>query len=138
MLYETLSDSIQGDFNSGLAPQKSKPISKHINLSHLTEYMDNDKARIKKHLTRFEKQIPVSLKSLISFIDNSDFENARIVAHSMKPLLSVMGVEEGRILAEKIEQICIKNEHKGDLDATLKKLQLICNESMNELVNINL
>ena len=49
-----------------------------------------------------------------------------------------MGVEEGRILAEKIEQICIKNEHKGDLDATLKKLQLICNESMNELVNINL
>ncbi len=113
-------------------------VGKVVDLNQLDEHMDGDIERMSRHLERFKKQIPASLRSLRSFIENEDHENARVVSHSMKPLLGVLGAEKGYGISANIEHLCIKKSKTEELLRHFLELESVCNEALEEVQNISL
>ena len=63
-------------------------------LDKLREMTGGDDERMKMYLSLYLESMPEYCKQLKSSIDNSDFNGIQNAAHSSKPLLSTLGLDE--------------------------------------------
>ncbi len=84
-------------------------------------------------LKMFLENGPKLLRSIEESLTNADYETIRIAAHSMKPQLSYMGVQEAVSNILLIEQNAASPAHHDDLPTLIHQLRVVCNQAFSEL-----
>lgn len=65
-----------------------------------------DDSMINRYLTVFRQDVPISMSDLKSSVANEDWENASIIAHSLKSQLSYLREQSAAFIALQLEKIC--------------------------------
>lgn len=73
-----------------------------FSLDYLTELSDNDPVFLEESIVLFRDSLAVKLEELRKVIDASDFEEARQIAHNIKPTFAMLGNTKGRALCQSI------------------------------------
>lgn len=105
----------------------------YIDLKYLQELTEGDEVRQQRYIDLFLKKVPEHIATLKSSFDKNDFEQARIVAHSMKSLLNFAGVFSGLDLAERIEHNCKDEINREEIPELIQSLSEICSAAILEL-----
>ena len=90
-----------------------------------------------RQLDHFSKKIPEHLRKLQVAAESNDIEKAGITAHSMKPLLTVLGITQGLEIAEVIERHYKSGIVYQNLSADIQKLSEICENALQEVMLID-
>ena len=109
-----------------------------ISIHHLHEYMEGDKVRMKRQLQLFRENLPVKLDELTANLEEQNFVVARGTAHSIKPLLRVMGMQNELEIAEEIESLCKTEKEKRQLIELTHQLRSSCLIALEEASTIDL
>lgn len=107
------------------------------NLTYLTELMGGKRELIIEIMNVFLHEIPLSLASLNAAIAIADFESLKILAHTMKSSVSIMGISSLHPLLQEMESIG-KKADLSDIDR-IGELNLelirICTKAIAEIEN---
>ena len=111
-----------------------------INVNFLKKLFKNDKTKLNKTFNAYLKEIPIQLKTLKSSINNKDYENLKITAHSMKSTFKYIGRDDLSNIFLEIENISthdLKNKEKIDrkIEFLFTEWYLIENELKKLTIN---
>ncbi|MCE3278562.1 MAG: rpfC 3 [Bacteroidetes bacterium] len=81
---------------------KGKPL---FNLDYLIDHADGDKEFIIEMITLFINDVPQALTKLKSSIDQKNYGDIKIYAHSMKGLFLTLGIEETGDIIKQVERL---------------------------------
>ena len=109
-----------------------------IDLNYLEAFTEGDQERKKRYLDLFVSKKPGLLTTINESLKKNDFDNIRIVAHSMKPQLSSMGVHHAITLIETIEQNCFSNTKIEEIPFLIEKLEGICLKAVDEIKGLGI
>ena len=84
----------------------------------------DDENMIRKFLSVFKADVPITLSDLRERILSHDWEHASIVAHSLKSQLQYLKEEEASNVAFNIEKICDPT-NPPDEDAVYNKFEIL-------------
>jgi CheY-like chemotaxis protein len=81
---------------------KGKPL---FNLDYLIDHADGDKEFIIEMITLFINDVPQALTKLKTSIDQKNYGDIKIYAHSMKGLFLTLGIEETGDIIKQVERL---------------------------------
>lgn len=93
-----------------------------IDKEKLKEFFGDNEARIEKFIQIFKTQTPKQLEDLEKAIDEKDWEQSSILAHSIKTQLGYMSLVELKEIALKIEKNAEKQENTEEIKSLFEKL----------------
>ena len=121
-----------------LAEVKSAAIISYTNLDFLKQFTNNDLQKMNKYIGMFLENAPKLLSRLENGMTNQDFEEVKIAAHSLKPQMSYMGIDEELSHIFMIEQLAGSQTHTEQLPGLVANLIRVCNQVYAELHQNNL
>lgn len=95
-----------------------------IDTTKLSELLNNDEAKVQQFLAIYMRTIPKMLQSLHHAINNKDWENASIHAHSIKSQSAYLNLERISNLAYSIEDMTEKNENLDKMNDLFLQLKM--------------
>ncbi|MCC7031100.1 MAG: Hpt domain-containing protein, partial [Chitinophagaceae bacterium] len=81
----------------------------------------------------FLQNAPVLLRKLVQGVENKQYEQIKISAHSLKTQLNYMGVKEEVSHVHELEQISIYAYRHDEMAALVKNLEKVCAKAFSEL-----
>ncbi len=115
----------------------SNPNGRLIDLNYLREYSEGDEKRMKRFVELFISRSPHDIAELKNALVKNDFEQIRIIAHSMKSQLKFNGIVEGFDIAGLIEQNCMNNFFE-DIPVLIERLNEVCVKAVQEMKEMKL
>ena len=108
-----------------------------VNLSYLTEFCEGDQARMKKYITMFLQSTPTFMEKISSALSENNFKEIAGQLHGFKMKWMMMGMNQAKELAHKIEEACVKDnaDHVQIKEQVALLLRLI-QSSVKELADI--
>jgi len=97
---------------------KCKKETKHNNkldIRFFEELFKNDRYKIYKTLLSYSKEIPIQLDNLIINLENEQFENIKLIAHSLKSTFKYIGREDLSEAAKQIEQMSLSKSNSNEI-----------------------
>jgi PAS domain S-box-containing protein len=91
-------------------------------LSMLYEIGQGDKVFVKKMLSLFSEQIPLSLTTIKEAYLVKDFSEIKTVAHRIKPSIDNMGIVSLKNEIRQIEKLALENKESEELDNLIQYL----------------
>lgn len=119
--------------NDNICVIKNENIS--VDISILYEVSGNDKSFVYKTVNTFLKNMPQTLHKIQQSVDNLDWENVYISAHSAKSSLSVIKADDlldWMIMLEEDARNKINLDNVPDLVKKIKEKYLFAEEILNE------
>jgi signal transduction histidine kinase/AmiR/NasT family two-component response regulator/HPt (histidine-containing phosphotransfer) domain-containing protein len=120
------------DGNKGVGNIAALP-SKVTDLSFLDQFTGGNQEKKKKYINMFLDNAPKLLEKIKNAAKDKDFEALRVAAHSMKPQMSYMGIQEETSNIFLIEQSAGQMAHREQLDDLITHLDLLCQKVFIEL-----
>jgi hypothetical protein len=102
-------------------------------LRFLVSFAGNDQAKQKKYVGIFLQNAPLLLRQLVQGVENKQYEQIKISAHSLKTQLNYMGVKEEMSHVHELEQISIYAYRHDEMAALVKNLEKVCAKAFSEL-----
>jgi CheY-like chemotaxis protein len=102
----------------------------------LDKFTNGNKEKQDKYVRMFLENCPRLLQQMETALAESNFENLRVAAHSMKPQLSYMGVAEDVSNILLIEQSASAETHRDRIEAWVTHLKKVCEKAFAELTDI--
>lgn len=93
------------------------------NTADLLERVDNDQELLRELLTIFSKDFPRTAQSLEKAVAAGDMENAALLSHSLKGMLSNLGGMRAAAAAGELEKIALTGKNQSSLREALEALQ---------------
>ena len=141
--YQLFSSLVHALMNKGIpsgsgeaAPAMARNGNRVIDMDSLNEFTEGDAVRMQRFVEQFLTKIPVYVETLHEKIGASDFDSVRIAAHSMKPLLQMLGIQKGVELTEHVEQCCVTKLGLDQLPSLISQVDDICHQAVVELKRI--
>ena len=88
---------------------------------------------MQRFIDQFLTKIPVYVATLNEKMGISDFDSVRIAAHSMKPILQMLGIHHGVDIADNIEQCCVTKTNLDQLPSLILQGEAICKQAGEEI-----
>ena len=105
----------------------------YTNLDFLKQFTNNDPTKIKKYIGMFLENAPKLLSRLEQGMAVQDYEEVKIAAHSLKPQMSYMGIDEELSHIFMIEQLAGSQSHTEQLPGLVSNLVRVCHQVYAEL-----
>lgn len=109
----------------------------YTNLDFLKQFTNNDPTKMKKYIGMFLENAPKLLNRLEQGMAVQDYEEVKIAAHSLKPQMSYMGIDEELSHIFMIEQLAGSQIHTEQLPGLVSNLVRVCHQVYAELHQIN-
>lgn len=107
-----------------------------IDTSFLDTFTNGDQGKKEKYIKMFLANGPKLLENINKSLEEENYESLRIAAHSMKPQLSYMGVQEEISNIFLIEQSAGNHAHYDRLEELVEQLNSVCIQAFKELNSI--
>ncbi|HLS71476.1 MAG TPA: tetratricopeptide repeat protein [Chitinophagaceae bacterium] len=104
-----------------------------VDTNFLETFTGGNKEKKNKYIKMFLNNGPRLLENINNSLENEDYEALRVAAHSMKPQLSYMGVNEEVSNIFLIEQSAANHAHYERLEDLVNQLNLVCKKVFEEL-----
>lgn len=112
-------------------PEKKE--ASHISLDYLHELSGNDKEFEREILKQFLEQAPHELSELRTSIDDSNYDQVRRTAHTLKSTVGYVGLaQELHPYLERMERDAVA-ENGADFEANFHHVQMKCELATNEV-----
>ncbi|MDA3866307.1 MAG: response regulator, partial [Salinivirgaceae bacterium] len=113
------------DTQAILESEKVKPEAslKLTNLNYIKSAAGNDKTLINEFVNIFIKQIPDFISSFNQFFTNKNFEQLAKTAHTAKPSLAMMGMNELSDDIKKMEQLAREEKNIAEIEKLISKFE---------------
>lgn len=105
-----------------------------LNLNILRELMKYDEVMVMKFLAIAQKQLPIQLTEILSFINLKEYDNISIAAHALKGMLGYLGATTTVNLAESLENAA---ENQADWELIMDIFSSLESSINTILVTIN-
>jgi CheY-like chemotaxis protein len=132
---------LQGREEAAKAPEAGKQVDNLIlpdvvtDMHFLMQFTGGKIEKQEKYVKMFLENGPKLLQKIVDSLSRNDYESIRIAAHSMKPQLSYMGVQEEVSNILLIEQTAASKAHHDRLPILVRHLQKVCARAFSELKN---
>ncbi len=103
------------------------------NLSFIQQFTGNDPVKAKKYISMFLASAPGLVSKMEHAIEISDFDTLRINAHSLKPLISYMGIATLEQPIKDIESYAANTTNVDTLRAMLEAFKIEIEKAIEEL-----
>jgi DNA-binding response OmpR family regulator len=114
--------------------EEQQSVSKtYTNLDFLKQFTNNDQQKLNKYIGMFLENAPKLLSRLELGMEKLDYEEVKIAAHSLKPQMSYMGIDEEVSHILMIEQLAGTQTHTEQLPNLVANLNRVCNQVYAEL-----
>jgi signal transduction histidine kinase/CheY-like chemotaxis protein/HPt (histidine-containing phosphotransfer) domain-containing protein len=110
----------------------------YTNIDFLKQFTNNDAQKMKKYIGMFLDNAPKLLSRLEQGMTQLNYEEVKIAAHSLKPQMSYMGIDEELSHIFMIEQLAGSQTHTEQLPNLVANLKRVCEEVYRELNHISL
>lgn len=107
--------------------------AKSINLEFLKNFTKGDNEKIRRYVGMYLITAPQVMLEMEKFLEEKNFENVRLKAHSLKPQAQYMGIAELSALLLQIESIVEKKEDMNQLPALVSSAKKINDKATIEL-----
>lgn len=107
-----------------------------IDTSFLDSFTSGNQSKKEKYIKMFLANGPKLLENINKSLADKNYESLRIAAHSMKPQLSYMGVQEEISNIFLIEQTAGNHAHYERLEELVEQLNRVCEQAFKELNSI--
>ncbi|MDZ4756588.1 MAG: Hpt domain-containing protein [Bacteroidota bacterium] len=102
-------------------------------LSFIQQFTGNDPAKAKKYITMFLTSAPLLVHKMEESLASGDFDTLRINAHSLKPLISYMGIASLEQPIKDIESYAASKSDTNALPQMLESFKLQIGKAIEEL-----
>lgn len=106
-----------------------------INLSYLEKFSDGDKERMKKYTGMFLDTAPLLINNLNDALAKNDLKEIATQVHSYKTKWIMMGMNESKDLALKIEKQCRDNTNGSAINENIRVLIKQIETAVKEVKN---
>jgi len=114
--------------------RKFPPLPDQVsNRQFLEQFTGGNKEKQQKYIKMFLENAPKLLENIDRALVDKDFNTVKIMAHSLKPQLSYMGVTESISNIFLIEQSAGESAHYETLAPLVKHLNKVCLKAFEEL-----
>ena len=103
------------------------------NLDFLKSFTGNDPVKIKKYVSMFLERAPDQLKDLKNHVENKNWEEVKIVAHSLKPQMGYMGIKVLEQDLRTIEDYAENKVRLEQLPGLVQHLEMVLERAFEEL-----
>lgn len=103
------------------------------NLTYLNEMMGGNRELMVEILDLFLKQTPQELQDVKDAVDNGDYLKIKTYSHKMKSSVGIIGISAVLTILQQMEDLGAKGEGIENIKELNKKLNLICNQAINEI-----
>lgn len=107
--------------------------AKITDMSFLANFTKGDQEKIDKYVQMFLKNGPRLLNDIHEGMAQQDYEGVKIAAHSLKPQMGYMGVQEEVSNIFLLEQSAGEKAHKHILEQLVSRLEKVLNKCFQEL-----
>jgi signal transduction histidine kinase/CheY-like chemotaxis protein len=115
--------------------------SKLIDDTFLNSFTGGRSEKMKKYLNLFKENAPLMMEKIYQGIQNENYEEVKIGAHSLKSQLRYLGVGEDVSGVYSLEQMASKKESINDIEKQYEQLRDVFQKAMQEvedrIVNLN-
>jgi CheY-like chemotaxis protein len=113
---------------------KPKPINGNItDMGFLNEFCDGDTSRMKKYIDIYVKGTPANLSKINVAIEDGDLQSLKLLIHTMKPQLGMMGMKRSEKWAGELVELVNSNESKESIHQLAWQIESDCKKSIVEL-----
>ena len=105
----------------------------YINLEYMNLMSDNDSGMKKTMLSMLVEELPQSVELMSQYLDTSNWQDLRSVAHKMKSTLSFVGNDQMTLTNKQIEQIAIWQNDLELLPGLITRLKDMVENVLPEL-----
>lgn len=103
------------------------------NLDFLRSFTNGDAEKIKKYVNMFLTRAPEQLQELKQYTDDKNWEEVRIVAHSLKPQMGYMGIKSLEQDLRTIEDYAGEKVRLEQLPGLVYHIEVSLNQAFDEL-----
>lgn len=96
-------------------------MEKSIDLTFLNGFTGGNQEKRNKYINMFLQQGPALLNSVSKNLEEKNWQDLKVAAHSLKPQLKFMGVKE-------LEQVVLTIETYAGNESNLEELPQLCNQ----------
>lgn len=107
--------------------------AKLANLTFLINFTKGNKEKIRRYVEMYITSTPTVIEEMKISFKEGNYENVRLKAHSIKPQIQYMGIEELGSVLMRIENIIIQNEGIEQLSELLQIAERINKQASVEL-----
>jgi len=107
--------------------------TKLIDLTFLESFTKNDQGKMKRYIEMYLKSTPDIIEEFQKELENNNFENLRLKAHSIKPQAQYMGITTLKEVLIEIERVIRSGNDNDQLSSLIKKAKTISNQATIEL-----
>jgi len=104
-----------------------------INLDFLRNFTGNDPVKIKKYVGMFLDRAPEQLREMKTHLGTQDWEEVKIIAHSLKPQMGYMGIKSLEQDLRTIEDYAGNKTRLEQLPALIQHLEVVLQKAFEEL-----
>ena len=115
-----------------------KPVipDKVTDMAFLKQFTGGNPDKMNKYIGMFLDNAPKLLATIKSSLEQKDYPQVKVAAHSLKPQLSYMGVKEDLSHIFMMEQTAGESAHHDRLPQLLENLEMVCDKAFEELKTI--
>jgi HPt (histidine-containing phosphotransfer) domain-containing protein len=108
-------------------------MSQLIDLNFLKTFTKGDSAKMKKYITMFLDIAPTSVSDMEKHYAASSFDELKVVAHSLKPQISYMGIKHLENNIREIEMIAGSRNGVEQLEEKIAYFKIECAKACEQL-----
>ncbi len=108
---------------------------KFIDLSYLSRIYKGKKSNINRIIEKYLKEVPSDLKQLRTYFETKNYSGIRASAHSLKPILNYLGLNEMHENAKKIEQNAQAKTNMESTRIMINEMEVIWEKAEQELLS---
>lgn len=108
-----------------------------VDLTYLTKFAKNNPQKMRRYISLYLEAAPSAFEAMNRHLNDGDWEQLRIQAHSLKPLTDLMGINGLKDGLIKIED-AVKKQQFDIIEALLNSSHAIsieAEESLKETLN---
>lgn len=99
-----------------------------VDLTFLKKFTKEDPVKMKRYLTLYLDVAPKTFAEMQRNLNDKDWEQLRINAHSLKPQADFMGIASLKEALIKIEE-AVKNNHLDEIEKLLNETHTLSSDS---------
>ncbi len=108
-----------------------------VDLTYLTKFAKNNPQKMRRYISLYLEAAPSAFEAMNRHLNDGDWEQLRIQAHSLKPLTDLMGINSLKDELIKIEDAVKKQQFSSveNLLNTSHTISIAAEEILKEMLN---
>ncbi len=102
-------------------------------MTFLNSFTGGDKQKVSKYVGMFLNLAPGQLEKMTSHLDKQEYEEVKVVAHSLKPQFNYMGIKSLEDTIKTIEDYAGHEKNVEQLPGLVAHVQQVCDSAFDEL-----